>query len=196
VHNKHSFKINKYIFAFFPVISSNKMAHQAFTRPLLGGVSSFLFLFQAPLTIASECGLYLAPSSIPGAGLGMYAGNKSYAKDDQVTYGDIVIPIIELDWNNDMDYGSFVWNEYTWNADVFPGMNEEADDMYLVVVASPGVGAAANSFLPLVNVEDDYMEMSRGVRDHSPGQGAITPYHGRIFRAKVDISAGTEIFVR
>ena len=47
-----------------------------------------------------ECGVYLAPSTIPGAGMGMFAGNKQYEKGDIVTEGDIVVPVFELDWHN------------------------------------------------------------------------------------------------
>ena len=47
-----------------------------------------------------ECGLYLAPSTIPGAGMGMFAGNKQYNIGDLVTAGDLVVPVFELDWHN------------------------------------------------------------------------------------------------
>ena len=49
---------------------------------------------------AKECGINLAPSTIPGAGLGMFAGNKAYAPGDIVTLGDLVIPAFEPDWHN------------------------------------------------------------------------------------------------
>jgi hypothetical protein len=143
-----------------------------------------------------KCGIYLAPSSIPGAGLGMYAGDKSYDKGDIVTFGDTVIPIIEFEWNNkhtDSDY-SFLWDEYTWNSNVFPGMNEEGDDEDLIMVASPGVGAAANSYLSMVNVEDSYVKLGRAVKE-GPGVGASSPYYGREFEATNPIIPGGEIFV-
>ena len=47
-----------------------------------------------------ECGVYLAPSTIPGAGMGMFAGNKEYQEGDIVTLGDLVVPVFELDWHN------------------------------------------------------------------------------------------------
>jgi hypothetical protein len=46
-----------------------------------------------------DCGIYLAPSSIPFAGVGMYVGNRSFAVDDIVTDEDIVVPIVERDWH-------------------------------------------------------------------------------------------------
>jgi len=51
------------------------------------------------LSQSSNCGVYLAQSTIPHAGLGMYAG-KDYLPKQQVTGGDIVIPIIEIEWHN------------------------------------------------------------------------------------------------
>ena len=64
---------------------------------------------------AIECGVYLAPSSIPFAGLGMYAGNRSISRNDIVTYGDILIPIVERPWHIERrlsDQRNFLWDEY------------------------------------------------------------------------------------
>lgn len=47
-----------------------------------------------------ECGIYLAESTIPGAGLGMFAGNHDYKKEDILTSGDLVVPLFELPWHN------------------------------------------------------------------------------------------------
>lgn len=70
----------------------------------------------------TKCGIYLAQSTIPGSGLGMFAGDHYFKKGDTVTEGDTVIPIVELKWNNlplqSHDY-KFLWNEYTWNGIVF-----------------------------------------------------------------------------
>jgi hypothetical protein len=64
-----------------------------------------------------ECGIYLAPSSIPGSGLGMYVGNRTFDVDDIVTDEDIVIPIFEREWHSNIK-GKFLWDEYIWNGDV------------------------------------------------------------------------------
>jgi hypothetical protein len=48
---------------------------------------------------SSSCGVYLAESTIPHAGLGMYAG-KDFEEKEEITAGDIIIPLIEIDWNN------------------------------------------------------------------------------------------------
>ena len=62
---------------------------------------------------AKSCGVYLAPSTIPGAGLGMFAG-RDYKRHDVVTQGDVVIPLSELDWHNGFKLNFFLWEEYTW----------------------------------------------------------------------------------
>jgi hypothetical protein len=117
-----------------------------------------------------------------------------------VTFGDIVIPIFDFEWNNEytVDY-HWLWDEYTWLASTFQGM-EKAEicsmESVEIDVASPGVGAAANSFMSLVNIEDIETKISRVVSSDSPGVGAITPYYGRIFSALSKIVPGSEMFVR
>lgn len=129
----------------------------------------------------------------------MFAGDKRYEKGEQVTFGDTVIPISEYDWNNEggpFDEDGFLWDEYTWNAPVFTGMDEEGEDSDLIMVASPGVGAAANSYLTLVNVEDDHIKIGRAVGADSPGLGANTIYYGRSFYAEKEIPPGGEIWAK
>ena len=61
-----------------------------------------------------------------------------------------------------------------------------------------GFGAAANSFLDLVNVEegDPRNTMPNMLhRSKDPGVGAFTTYHDRKSSAKVNIKAGQELFV-
>jgi hypothetical protein len=145
-----------------------------------------------------KCGIYLAPSSIPGSGLGMYAGDRVYEKNELVTLGDVTIPIIEYKWNTQkmgLKNESFIWDEYYWAGDLLHGGEDEGDKVDLIWFASPGVGAAANGYLTLTNVADDTIKLNRGMRGDSPGVGAISPYHDRIFYAKRTIPAGGEIFV-
>eukprot|EP00980_Cylindrotheca_fusiformis_P006006 scaffold1284_cov108-Cylindrotheca_fusiformis.AAC.20 len=143
----------------------------------------------------NKCGIYLAPSSIPNAGLGMYVGHRNFTMGENVTDGDIIIPVFEMDWHNmlkedKLKFEHFLWDEYTWNGDVFPGAEEEVDDIDWLQFASPGVGAAANSYISLVNIEDYSIELGLATRPDSPGAGAQTPYHGRYFTAISDIPQG------
>lgn len=60
----------------------------------------------------TSCRVYIAPSSIPGAGMGIFAG-ESFKYGDEVTTADAVVPLVDLAWNNDIS--SFVdtnlWGE-------------------------------------------------------------------------------------
>jgi hypothetical protein len=114
-----------------------------------------------------------------------------------VTFGDIVIPIFDVDWNNEftVDF-DWLWGEYTWIPSIFPGMDKEMKSMEFIDVASPGFGSAANCFMSLVNIENDLTKISRVVSSDSPGVGASTPYYGRTFSALSKIVPGSEMFVR
>jgi hypothetical protein len=139
----------------------------------------------------------LAPSSIPGAGLGIFAGEQPFRRGDAVGTGDIVIPIMELEWNNldqPMKY-PFLWGEYTWQASAFDGSEQEGEDVYIIEMASPGFGAAANCYLGLVNIQSNGGKLRRALSTDRPGVGAISPYHDRKHFAKDDIPPGAEIFV-
>ena len=148
-----------------------------------------------------DCGVYLAPSSIPGAGLGMYLGNRTLKRDQIVTEGDIVIPIVERPWHNGERFEDedFLWKEYTWGASVFSELtkNEIGENlMGDISMASPGAGAAANCYLSMVNVEDDFARIGRaGVPPESPGQGAFATIHGRSFSTTREMEPGQEIFI-
>lgn len=63
--------------------------------------------------------------------------------------------------------------------------------------ASPGFGATANSFLPLVNVEEGWPRRdSAGLhRSKDPGVGAFTEYYGRQATATKKIHKGEEFYV-
>jgi hypothetical protein len=64
-----------------------------------------------------QCGIYFAPSTVPGAGFGIFAG-RDYEEDEIVTSGDLVVPIVELKWNNP-DFRDNLWEKYHWAADTY-----------------------------------------------------------------------------
>jgi hypothetical protein len=77
-------------------------------------------------TVANDvvpCGIWLAPSTIPGAGLGMYAG-RDFEEGESLqqnhlgeAVGDPVIPIVDHGSHNIRIGGSkgMLWDEYTWS---------------------------------------------------------------------------------
>jgi hypothetical protein len=161
-------------------------------------VASFLAYFGMAAS-TTNCGLYLAPSTIPGAGSGVFAGDHFYAKGESVGSGDIVIPIIEYDWHNNRNSKTsdlFLWDQYTWRVGGFPDMAKEAEYPDLVKGASTGMGAVPNGHLSMANAIDGNVKLSRGVRGDSPGAGAISPYPNREFHASRNIPPGTEIFLK
>ena len=64
----------------------------------------------------------MAPSTIPGAGLGMFAGHYDYHKDEYLADGDIVIPAYDMTYHVGHIQYHFLWEEYTWK--VINKMNE------------------------------------------------------------------------
>jgi hypothetical protein len=165
--------------------------------PLRRLIHVLLIALTYPHLFSSECYMYWAPSTIPGAGLGVFAGSKSYEVGDQVTFGDLVIPIWDLDWHQEhYETRKFLWDEYVWGPEVFDGMEVEVTENDAIYAASIGMGAAPNCLLPLINLYDDPIQLDNaGLDSTSPGVGSFTPYHGRVYRASQDIQPGMELFV-
>jgi hypothetical protein len=74
-----------------------------------------------------ECNLYLAPSTIPGAGLGMFAGSRPFKKGERLAPPDIMIPAYDLEWNNGYQHLRFLWDEYTWSTCKFTVISCQVD---------------------------------------------------------------------
>lgn len=149
-----------------------------------------------------ECGLYLAPSAIPGGtGLGMYSGSQSYLKGERFADADLLILLHKIEWHNGHQPHEFLWNDYVWGSSMFPGTEYDVDDIETTAMVSSGFGAAINCMIPLINVEDEnrddwssYEMTLSGVSSQSPGAGAFTPYFGRRFMAIRDIAPYSELY--
>lgn len=148
-----------------------------------------------------ECGLYLAPSSIPGAGFGMYSGSTAYKADSIISDKDLMIPTWDLDYHNGNDPYWHLWDEYTWSSTMFPGMQDDVESISTMSIISSGFGAAINCMMPLVNVGDEWWDAEHpyklttsGVSIDSPAAGAFTPMTGRRFIASVDIEPFSELY--
>ena len=141
-----------------------------------------------------KCGVYLAMSTLPGTGIGMFAGRDYEEGQDMMELGDHVIPIVDMSIHQRKDI-FFLWDDYTWDSDTVRATYEGVKE---VNAASPGFGAAANSFMDFVNVDEGHTV--RGVvgnlhRSKDPGAGGFTPYHSRKISAHKDIREGQELFV-
>ena len=163
-----------------------------------------------------QCGVYLAPSTIPGAGLGMFSG-RYIAENQVVTPGDIVIPVGDYQMNNPQypEYpsseggplGDFFFNYYGWMCESYEGMMEDKTNN---IAFAPGAGAALNCMIPLVNLKgrDDRLRMigdgsdvphenDRNAdlhRSKDPGAGAFSPFYDRYTVAIREIMEGEELF--
>ena len=142
-----------------------------------------------------QCGVWLAPSTIPGAGLGMFAGKHFETDDVLIPTGDSVIGIVDIALHNRQQHReTFLWDEYTWSG---RSLRLDQEGHEEVNVASAGFGAAVNCFLPIINA-DEYNPVLKwdGLqRSRDPGSGASTQFHGRLSVAKRPIAAGEEFFV-
>lgn len=96
------------------------LSYQSWFLPSVA-LNTLWILFQhVSIPALSGCGRYLAESSIPNTGLGMFVGNITFKTDDKVTFGDIVIPTFTFECHNKftVDYNG-LWEEYTSDADLF-----------------------------------------------------------------------------
>lgn len=148
-----------------------------------------------PPQVVDGCGLWIAPSTIPGAGLGMFTG-RVFEEGEQVTPGDAIVPLVDMSFHTGQNTlsGIFLWDEYSWSKESFTGMEEEAADVY---GASFGIGALPNCLFPAVGVEESTTRYdTAGLhRSRDPGIGAFTPYYDRQGIATRYLYEGEEIFV-
>lgn len=146
--------------------------------------------------IIFQCDLYLAASSIPGAGLGIFAG-KEYHVGDSVGSGDIAIVVNSVSGYSNETLGNFFENpfqDYVWNASNMGICLDE--DLESVGLFWPGINAAVNCYPALINVETSYPEFDTANvhRFRHPSAGSFSPYHKGISHAIRDIPVGGELF--
>ncbi len=145
-----------------------------------------------------ECRIWLAPSTLQGAGLGMFAGTDFQPEEEFLHGGDITVAITDIAQHNSAPgqspYGSFLWDEYTWSAFGLK-MDSIGNEQN---IASEGFGSAANSFLPVYNVDEWAPRITHTNalhRSRDPGVGAFTQFHHRLSTSRRFIEAGEELYV-
>lgn len=139
------------------------------------------------------CGIWLAKSTIPGAGLGIFAGKDFEPKESVLPTGDVVIPLVDYKLYQQPNF-NFLWDEYTWDGfSLFMGNEGLAGELS---AASPGFGAAVNCFMDLVNIKETIpINDNTGLhRSKDPGVGAFSTYWNRESLASTPIKAGHELF--
>ena len=143
---------------------------------------------------ADQCGVWVGMSTLPGTGLGMFAGKDFKYGELLLPVGDLIIPIVDL---GSRQSRFFLWNDYTWteHAGYYGTTKMAARDAAL---ASPGFGSTANSYMDFVNVHQDsgseynsFGDIHR-FRDHEAG--AFSKHHSRMSYTRGDIRKGEELF--
>jgi len=151
---------------------------------------------QAKTSISSKeeeeftCGFYLAESSIPNSGGGMYS-MKDIKKGEAVGEVDTNIMIEDIEKNNGGKFSGWTHFDYFWMAE---WRDEFLAAKNINVNAFP-VGSLANfhTFFKNAYPGDVIFRNMNVTRFTSPGAGAFS-YQTRVFEATRDIKAGEEVF--
>ena len=144
-------------------------------------------------SVGTKCTVFMAESTIPGAGLGLFSGVNRHA-GEIIGDGDVMIPVPDV-WLHLTALGKAIKNrndywyinplaDYVWlGTDL--GMHRESSYTYVndteyIWGHAPGLDAAINCHLGLNNVEKGYPDFSvEGLhRSKDPGAGAFSPYYG------------------
>ncbi|KAL3940366.1 MAG: hypothetical protein SGBAC_005094 [Bacillariaceae sp.] len=148
-----------------------------------------------------ECGMYIANSTIPNSGLGLFTG-LPIDPGDEVGDGDVAIMLLEMEWHNakgqedddDENYFPDMTSNYVWDGRTFGFGNEVIGGIHTFW---PGINAAVNFNPFLVNVDNEAIpefDDSGMHRASHPGVGAFSPYHKGIPHAQRRIPMGGELF--
>ena len=169
-----------------------------------------------------SCRLYMATSSIPNAGLGMYT-TIPFAKGDPIFFPEIIIQHVDHEWNAQLrrEHAAQeralaaresqarkkqVWKKYLmqeevewllymyfWESRVTMGKWDAEDSVISMV---PGIGMLANSHTGLVSalMRRPQIDGAGLHRARDPGAGAVSQYFGYRYHAVYDIPAGMELF--
>ena len=147
---------------------------------------------------SKPCSVYLAPSSIPGAGMGMFTTDAVKANEVILPADGPSIPIIDPDYS-EKSLQSWVdlFSSYWWergSSDVALYEAQHSIEYQITMGALPNTHPFLNNFgagFPSVVPYDDSM-MDRSI---DPGAGAFSYHMGRTTIALRDIEAGEEIFL-
>ncbi|KAL3815562.1 hypothetical protein ACHAXA_001966 [Cyclostephanos tholiformis] len=175
------------------LLLNNRIAHRS-----QGGGEGIILTGAAIVADADvehpKCRLYLAESTIPNAGLGIFTGINLH-DGDRIAEPDIVVPLHDLDAHvgSIIDY-ELLWKQYSWNLEEL-GLQYDVHDGYAIVL---GTGCVPNCNFALINAKEgrvrgyDHAGLHRST---DVGTSGFTGYHDQRMYATSDVPAGGEIFV-
>jgi hypothetical protein len=139
-----------------------------------------------------ECGLFLAESSIPDSGWGIYTG-KDLRKDEFIHPSDLAIQAVDfvdhMLLRNELtgeELPQWKMVDYVWHAwTTFADNDAKSVDSFI-----PGLGMVANSHPGLNNLINLGPQRIQGEGNN----GAYTQYQQQLFQAASDLPAGHELF--
>ena len=136
-----------------------------------------------------QCTLYLAQSSIPNAGLGVYT-SVDFKKGDYIGEGELMIPITDLPYTE-----HWLVDDVQWDVDIDPRLYFESNEHNSIFY--PGFGAQINCHMGLNNAEHSKPKYdSAGMhRTKDPGVGAFTNWYDMPNIALRNVKAGEGLFV-
>eukprot|EP00590_Aulacoseira_subarctica_P004811 CAMPEP_0172424550 /NCGR_PEP_ID=MMETSP1064-20121228/26280_1 /TAXON_ID=202472 /ORGANISM="Aulacoseira subarctica , Strain CCAP 1002/5" /LENGTH=279 /DNA_ID=CAMNT_0013166741 /DNA_START=141 /DNA_END=976 /DNA_ORIENTATION=+ len=139
-----------------------------------------------------QCQLYLAPSSIPNAGIGVYT-SVPFQTGDRIGENELLIPIVHFPQDDD---DGWLIDDVRWGVWIDPRLYYEANSDTTQIFL-PGLGAAINCNFELNNVGHKTPKFdSAGLhRSKDPGVGAFTYWHDTPNIATRDIQPGEELFI-
>jgi hypothetical protein len=140
----------------------------------------------------SECELFIALSTLPGAGLGVFSAVEK-KPGDAVGSGDVCLPQIDLQYHNRKPVFDHMRDYYWQGSSKGMGRESHSNDNHAYC---PGQDSANNCHLGLHNTQHSYPIYDYGGlhRSKDAGAGAFTPYHNGTTYVTRYIPAGGELF--
>ena len=145
-------------------------------------------------TLFVECGLYMAPSSIPNAGWTFYTG-KAYQKGDILEPVDLAIQVadhgLSIETRNRMypeTLPDWLIANYYWQVDM-TGADFDGSEMSII----SGLGGMTNFHPAFDNIKPLGIATRQQVDPTAPQAGAYTEYKGMQFQANQEIPIGHEL---
>lgn len=140
------------------------------------------------------CDLYMAPSTIPNSGWGVFTGRKR-KEDEPIDPFDVAIQVADYDYQMQFEDAKglpeWLLKEYHWMPEITQAV-WDADHIYSII---PGLGMLANSHTGMYNLMNDGPQTRERVPRSLPEMGAFTHYQEQCFSPVRDLEAGDELFV-